>query len=170
MSEHGIRCSLSGGSNVSDKAAMETFFSSLKTERTANKSYRTGDAATGRRVRLYREVLQSPKTAFDTRISERGCLRRTDEISLTHCPRNRGQLKGRVRFLTRPCLSFAGQGAGHAALRAAEARPLASGFLKRAPSVGRRIFFTTASRAAKASEKAVIAISGRSTPWMSSAT
>ncbi len=45
MSEHGIRCSLSGASNVSDKAAMESFFSSLKTERTANKSYRTGDAA-----------------------------------------------------------------------------------------------------------------------------
>ena len=79
--------------------------------------------------------------------------------------------KGRVSFLTRPCLSFiAGEERDQAALRAAGPRTATSGFLKRAPSEGRRIFFSTASRAAKASENAVIAISGRSTPWMSSET
>lgn len=46
----------------------------------------------GRCVRLYREALQST-TAFHARIPEPGCLRGTDEISLTQCPQNRGQLK-----------------------------------------------------------------------------
>jgi putative transposase len=41
MAEHGIQCSLSRAGNVWDNAAMESFFSSLKTERTARKTYRT---------------------------------------------------------------------------------------------------------------------------------
>lgn len=45
MAEHGIRCSLSRSGNVWDNAAMESFFSTLKTERTANKVYRSRDAA-----------------------------------------------------------------------------------------------------------------------------
>ena len=45
MAEHGIQCSLSRAGNVWDNAAMESFFSSLKTERTAGKVYRTRDAA-----------------------------------------------------------------------------------------------------------------------------
>jgi putative transposase len=45
MTEHGIQCSLSRSGNVWDNAAMESFFSSLKTERTARKNYRTRDAA-----------------------------------------------------------------------------------------------------------------------------
>lgn len=45
LAEHGIRCSLSRAGNVWDNAAMESFFSSLKTERTAGKIYRTRDAA-----------------------------------------------------------------------------------------------------------------------------
>jgi putative transposase len=45
MAEHGIQCSLSRAGNVWDNAAMESFFSSLKTERTAGKTYRTRDAA-----------------------------------------------------------------------------------------------------------------------------
>ena len=45
MAEHGIRCSLSRAGNVWDNAAMESFFSSLKTERTARTHYRTRDAA-----------------------------------------------------------------------------------------------------------------------------
>jgi putative transposase len=35
MAEHGITCSMSGSGNVWGNAAMESFFSALKTERTA---------------------------------------------------------------------------------------------------------------------------------------
>ena len=45
MSDHGITCSMSRSGNVCDNAAMEGFFSSLKTERTARKVYRTRDDA-----------------------------------------------------------------------------------------------------------------------------
>ena len=45
MAEHAIQCSLSRSGNVWDNAAMESFFSSLKTERTAAKVYRSRDAA-----------------------------------------------------------------------------------------------------------------------------
>ena len=41
MSDRGITCSMSRSGNVWDNAAMESFFSSLKTERTARKVYRT---------------------------------------------------------------------------------------------------------------------------------
>ncbi len=45
MADHGITCSMSRSGNVWDNAAMESFFSSLKTERTAAKVYRTRDDA-----------------------------------------------------------------------------------------------------------------------------
>lgn len=45
MGDNGIICSMSRSGNVWDNAAMESFFSSLKTERTAHKVYRTRDAA-----------------------------------------------------------------------------------------------------------------------------
>lgn len=45
MAEHGIVCSMSRIGNVWDNAAMERFFSSLKTERTSRKTYRTWDEA-----------------------------------------------------------------------------------------------------------------------------
>ena len=43
MADHGITCSMSRSGNVWDNAAMESLFSSLKTERTARKVYRTRD-------------------------------------------------------------------------------------------------------------------------------
>ena len=43
--DHGITCSMSRSGNVWDNAAMESFFSSLNTERTARKVYRTRDDA-----------------------------------------------------------------------------------------------------------------------------
>jgi putative transposase len=43
IADHGIICSMSRSGNVWDNAAMESFFSSLKTERTARKLYRTRD-------------------------------------------------------------------------------------------------------------------------------
>jgi putative transposase len=45
MSEHGVACSMSRAGNCWDNAATESFFSSLKTERTARKTYRTRDEA-----------------------------------------------------------------------------------------------------------------------------
>src|SRR5260370_8846828 len=43
MLDHGVVCSMSRSGNVWDNAAMESFFSSLKTARTARKTYRTRD-------------------------------------------------------------------------------------------------------------------------------
>ena len=45
MAEHGVTCSLSRSGNVWDNAVMESFFSSLKVERVATKTYRTRDQA-----------------------------------------------------------------------------------------------------------------------------
>jgi putative transposase len=45
MANNGVICSMSRSGNVWDNAAMESFFSSLKTERTAGKVYRTRDHA-----------------------------------------------------------------------------------------------------------------------------
>ena len=45
LADHGITCSMSRSGNVWDNAAMESFFSSLKTERCARKVYRTRDDA-----------------------------------------------------------------------------------------------------------------------------
>jgi Integrase core domain len=45
MADHGVVCSMSRSGNVWDNAAMESFFSSLKTERTTRKLYRTRDEA-----------------------------------------------------------------------------------------------------------------------------
>jgi len=45
MVDHGIVCSMSRSGNVWDNAAMESFFSSLKTERIERKNYRTRNEA-----------------------------------------------------------------------------------------------------------------------------
>lgn len=45
LAVHGVTCSMSRAGNCWDNAAMESFFSSLKTERTAGKTYRTREAA-----------------------------------------------------------------------------------------------------------------------------
>ena len=45
MADHGIDCSMSRSGNVWDNAAMESFFSSMKTERIGRKVYQSRDAA-----------------------------------------------------------------------------------------------------------------------------
>ena len=45
LTDHGLSCSKSRSGNCWDNAAMESFFSSLKTERTARTTYRTRDQA-----------------------------------------------------------------------------------------------------------------------------
>lgn len=41
MADNGVTCSMSRSGSVSDNVAMESFFSSLKTERIGEKVYRT---------------------------------------------------------------------------------------------------------------------------------
>jgi putative transposase len=43
MADNGVACSMSRSGNVWDNAAMESFFSSLKTERISRKIYRSRD-------------------------------------------------------------------------------------------------------------------------------
>ena len=45
MTDNGVTCSMSRSGNVWDNAAMESFFSSLKTERIRGRVYRTRDDA-----------------------------------------------------------------------------------------------------------------------------
>ena len=92
MADHGVVCSMSRSGNVWDNAAMESFFSSLKTERTARKMYRSRRRGQGRRVRLHRALLQSETPALDDRIFEPYGVRAAGWISLSGCQPNRVQL------------------------------------------------------------------------------
>jgi putative transposase len=65
MSDHGVVCSMSRSGNVWDNAAMESFFSSLKTERTARKTYRTRNQAKAD-VFDYIECFYNPKRRHST--------------------------------------------------------------------------------------------------------
>ncbi|MCD6072235.1 MAG: family transposase [Microvirga sp.] len=65
LADHGITCSMSRAGNVWDNAAMESFFSSLKTERTARKPYRTRNQAKAD-VFDYIERFYNPKRRHST--------------------------------------------------------------------------------------------------------
>jgi putative transposase len=65
MADHGVTCSMSRSGNVWDNAAMESFFSSFKTERTARKVYRTRDEAKSD-VFDYIERFYNPKRRHST--------------------------------------------------------------------------------------------------------
>jgi putative transposase len=65
MADHGVVCSMSRSGNVWDNAAMESFFSSLKTERTARKTYRSRDEARAD-VFDYIERFYNPKRRHST--------------------------------------------------------------------------------------------------------
>jgi putative transposase len=65
MADHGVVCSMSRSGNVWDNAAMESFFSSLKTERTARKIYRTRNEAKAD-VFDYIERFYNPKRRHST--------------------------------------------------------------------------------------------------------
>jgi putative transposase len=65
MADHGVVCSMSRSGNVWDNAAMESFFSSLKTERAARKLYRTRDEARAD-VFDYIERFYNPKRRHST--------------------------------------------------------------------------------------------------------
>lgn len=65
MAKHGIRCSLSRAGNVWHNAAIETLFSTLTTERTASRIYRSRDAA-GAEVFDYIEQFYNPRRRHST--------------------------------------------------------------------------------------------------------
>jgi putative transposase len=65
LADQGLSCSMSRSGNVWDNAAMESFFSSLKTERTARKTYRTRDQAKAD-VFDYIECFYNPKRRHST--------------------------------------------------------------------------------------------------------
>jgi putative transposase len=65
MDDNGVTCSMSRSGNVWDNAAMESFFSSLKTERIARKVYRTRDQARAD-VFDYIECFYNPKRRHST--------------------------------------------------------------------------------------------------------
>jgi putative transposase len=65
MEDNGVTCSMSRSGNVWDNAAMESFFSSLKTERTARKVYRTRDHAKAD-VFDYIECFYNPRRRHST--------------------------------------------------------------------------------------------------------
>ena len=65
MEDNGVTCSMSRSGNVWDNAAMESFFSSLKTERTARKTYRTRDHAKAD-VFDYIECFYNPRRRHST--------------------------------------------------------------------------------------------------------
>jgi len=65
MADHGVTCSMSRSGDVWDSAAMESFFSSLKTERIARKAYRTRDEAKAD-VFDYIERFYNPKRRHST--------------------------------------------------------------------------------------------------------
>jgi putative transposase len=65
LADPGLSCSMSRSGNVWDNAAMERFFSSLKTERTARNTYRTRDQAKAD-VCDYIECFYNPKRRHST--------------------------------------------------------------------------------------------------------
>ncbi len=65
LADQGLSCSMSRSGNVWDNAAMESFFSSLKTERTARKTYQTRDQARAD-VFDYIERFYTPKRRHST--------------------------------------------------------------------------------------------------------
>ena len=91
MADNGVVCSMSRSGNVWDNAAMESFFSSLKTERTARKTYRTRDEARADVFDYIERFYNREASSFDDRISEPYGVRGEGRISLSGCHPNRVQ-------------------------------------------------------------------------------
>ena len=93
LADHGVTCSMSQADNVWDNAAMESFFSSLKTERTAAKTYRTRAQAQAD-VFDYIERFYNPKRRHST-LDYLSPMEFTmqAEFSVGWCQLNRQQLR-----------------------------------------------------------------------------
>jgi transposase InsO family protein len=90
MADHGVVCSISRSGKVWDNAAMESFFSSIKTERTARKTHRTRDEAKAD-VFDYIECFYNPKRRHSTIGYMSYGVREVGGISLDGCHPNRVQ-------------------------------------------------------------------------------
>ena len=88
LADHGVTCSMSRAGNVWDNAVMESYFFSLKTERTAAKVYRSRTGQ-GRCVQFHRVLLQSPAAALHAGVSQSHGVRKTGRISVRGCLPNR---------------------------------------------------------------------------------
>jgi transposase InsO family protein len=90
MADHGVICSMSRSGNVWDNAAMESFFSSLKTERTGQKMYRSRDEAKAD-VFDYIERFYNPKRRHSTigYLNKPYGVRAQSRIRLSRCHPNR---------------------------------------------------------------------------------
>jgi putative transposase len=94
---------MSRSGNVWDNAAMESFFSSLKTERIDRKTYKTRDEAKAD-VFDYMERFYNPKRRHSTiGVSKPYGIRAQTWIRLSRCHPNRVQAKR--YFLTSRCRS-----------------------------------------------------------------
>ena len=85
MKDHGLVCSMSRSGTAWDNAAMESFFSSIKTERIARKVckvYHTRDQARTDVFRVYRAVLHSTPLPLDDRLSHPYGIRTNGKFSL----------------------------------------------------------------------------------------
>jgi putative transposase len=92
LQEQGITCSMSRAGEVWDNSAMESFFSSLKTERTARKVYRTRDEARAD-VFVYIERFYNPTRRHSTLGYVSPIAFEKAQEALGRCPPNRQQLK-----------------------------------------------------------------------------
>jgi hypothetical protein len=87
--DHGIICPISRSGNVWDNAVMESFFYSLKAERSVENVSDTRPRKS-RRIRLYRMLLQREARSLDDRLPEPSGVRKPNEISLGCRQPNRG--------------------------------------------------------------------------------
>lgn len=92
LTDYGVACSMSRSGNVWENAAMESFFSSLKTERTARKTYRTRSQAKADVFdcigRFYNPGRRHSTLGYLSPIEFGG-----GRVSLSACLRNRQQAK-----------------------------------------------------------------------------
>ena len=91
LADHGVTCSMSRAGNVWDNAVMESFFASLKTERTAAKMYRTRAQAKADVFDYIRALLQPYAAALHAGVSQSDGVRNDGQISLSWCQPNRQQ-------------------------------------------------------------------------------
>src|SRR5947207_1441528 len=105
MIDHGVVCSMSRSGNVWDNATMESFFSSLKTERTARKVYRTRDEAKAD-VFDYIERFYNPKRRHSTigYLSPMEFERQAGLV-LSRCQQNRVQLTAKQTARSTNCFT-----------------------------------------------------------------
>ena len=110
MADHGVTCSMSRSGNVWDNAAMESFFSSLKTERTARKTVERGTKPKPM-CSITSNASTTPSAALDDRLSEPYGVRdeEPDYGRLKMMPEGINLFDSSIRpfGLDRPLLTFA---------------------------------------------------------------